>query len=157
VRFLITVDGRPASQGSKGYGAAGQMIESNKRALDAWRKAIKLAAYRELQRLGIRPEALPLFPAGTPVYVTEMTFIIADDQCRAAGTDEPTGAPDIDKFLRAALDALGGGRDPRTTARILADDSQVKDFWVGPRKVRPMPGETPGAIIGLINDQEWSR
>lgn len=151
--FVITVDGRPASQGSKRYGAAGNMIESNKRALDAWRSKIKRAAYEELARLGVRPEALPLFPAGTPVYVTEMTFIVANDQCRAVDTSEPTGAPDIDKFLRATLDALGGGRNPRTTARILADDSQVVDFIIGPRKVRPLPGETPGAIIGLTNEQ----
>jgi hypothetical protein len=157
VHFLITVDGRPASQGSKTRGPAGQMIEDNKRALDAWRKRIKVAAYRELERLGIRPEALPLFPAGVPVYVTEMTFIVATNQCRAADSDEPTGAPDIDKFLRAALDALGGGRNPQTAARILADDSQVVDFLIGPRKVRPLPGETPGAIIGLSSDRERDR
>ena len=157
MHFIITVDGRPEPQGSKGYGAAGQMIESNHRALVAWRKRIKLSAFRELQRLGIDAAALPLFPRGQPVYVTDMTFIVADNQCRAEGTDEPVGQPDIDKFLRAALDALGGGRDARMTARILADDSQVVSFLRGPRKVRQLPGETPGAIIGLSSDRKWDR
>jgi hypothetical protein len=157
MHFVITVDGRPAPQGSKTRGAAGQMIESNHAALVAWRQRIKLAAFRELQRMHIAPSALPLFPRGEGVYVTDMTFIVADDQCRGEGTSLPVGMPDIDKFLRAALDALGGGRDPRMTARILADDSQVIGFYRGPRKVRPLPGETPGAIIGLSNDREWER
>lgn len=156
MQFTITVDGRPASQGSKQHGAAGQLIESNHAALVAWRQRIKLAAFRECQRLGVPPGALPLFRAGTPVYVWEMTFIVASDQCRAEGTDEPLGTPDIDKLLRAALDALGGGKDRKMTARIMADDSQVVDYLVGPRKVRPLPGESPGAIITL-SSEHWER
>lgn len=156
MQFTITVDGRPAPQGSKKRGPAGQMIEDNPRALHAWRTRIKAAAFRECQRLGVPAGALPLFPLGTPIYVWEMTFIVAADQCRSAGSDLPTDKPDSDKFLRAALDALGGGRDPRYTARIMADDSQVLDYLVGPRKVRPLPGETPGAIITLSSEY-WER
>lgn len=156
MKFTITVDGRPCSQGSKDRTGSGGFVEHNRRALVAWRKRIKLAAFRELQRLGIPPGSLPLFPVGTGIYVWEMTFIVAADQCRGADTDLPIGMPDGDKFLRAALDALGGGKDPETTARIMADDSQVLDYLVGPRKVRPQPGETPGAIITLSNEH-WER
>lgn len=101
---------------------------------------------------GIRPEQLPLFPAGVPVIVEQMIFYVGPDQCRAAGTDEPVGKPDIDKLLRATLDALGGARNPRKHARLFADDSQV-------RRIRDLgkertPNGLPGAYIIVSDGRE---
>lgn len=114
--------GRPAPQGSKEQGGAGQLLESSAY-LPAWRAAVRLAAYEAYRARGIDPTTLPVFAAGVPVYVELCTFFVKPDQCRAAGTDEPTGTPDIDKLLRAVLDALGGMQ--RGSARLFADDSQV--------------------------------
>lgn len=91
--------------------------------LPAWRAAVKRGTFEAYRDTGIEPARLPLFAAGVPVIIEVCKFYVAVDQCRADGTDEPTGTPDIDKLLRSTLDALGGGR--RDTARLFADDSQV--------------------------------
>lgn len=122
MRLHIAAVGRPAPQGSKEQGGAGQLRESSIY-LPAWRAAVKLAAFEAYRAAGIDPAALPLFPAGTPVTVELCTFFVGPTQCRADGTDEPTGTPDIDKLLRAVLDALGGQQ--KGSARCFADDSQV--------------------------------
>lgn len=147
MRLTLYVYGRPAPQGSKERGPAGQLLESSVY-LPAWRQAVKRAAFEAYAAVGIRPEHLPLIPRGVPVIVEHCTFYVGPDQCRAEDTDEPLGAPDVDKLLRGTLDALGGGR--RKTARLFADDSQVKgfrDLW----KERARPGGPTGALI-IISD-----
>lgn len=142
----VTVLGRPAPQGSKRGGtAAGTMIEQSAY-LPAWRRAVKVAAYRAYATVGILPDALPLFDR-VPVYVHELTFILGDEQARADGTDEPIGPPDVDKLTRATLDGL-------TDARVYRDDAQVVDFRIGPRKVRARPDLPAGAIL-KISSQRW--
>jgi Holliday junction resolvase RusA-like endonuclease len=125
VQIAIAAPGRPAPQGSKEQGGSGQLLESSIY-LPAWRTAVKLAAFRAFKSAGIEPARLPLFPAGTPVTIELCTFFVGPDQCRAAGTEEPVGPPDVDKLLRAVLDALGGAKHKRNSARVFADDSQVK-------------------------------
>lgn len=153
MRLIIRVGGRPAPQGSKDLGSAGQLLEQSPY-LPAWRQAVKVGTYRAYQAAGIRHERLPLFPRGVPVELERCVFIVRADQCRAAGTDEPTGEPDIDKLLRATLDALGGAR--KGTARLFADDSQVVAID-GLRKVRPLPGvdgyDRSGALI-IVRSRE---
>lgn len=122
MRLHIIVLGRPAPQGSKELGGAGQLLESSAY-LPAWRSAIRMGAYEAYRDAKIRHETLPVFPAGVPVFVELCTFFVGPEQCRATGTDEPVGTPDIDKLLRSTLDALGGQR--RGSARLFADDSQV--------------------------------
>jgi Holliday junction resolvase RusA-like endonuclease len=143
VRLNIAVTGRPAPQGSKEQGGAGQLLESSIY-LPAWRQAVKIAAYEEYKRRGVT--LLPVFPAGVPVIVETCTFFVGPEQCRAAGTDEPTGTPDIDKLLRGVLDALGGAR--KGTARCYADDSQVVEVRAL-RKIRTQ--SMTGALI-VISD-----
>lgn len=145
MRLTLAAVGRPAPQGSKQLGGAGQLLEQSAY-LPAWRQAVKTAAYEEYQRRGITPAALPVFPAGVPVIVELCTFFVRPDQCRAEGTDEPTGTPDIDKLLRAVLDALGGQR--QGSARCFADDAQVVEIR-GLRKVRAT--SQTGAMI-VISD-----
>lgn len=124
MRLVISVSGRPAPQGSKRGGSApGTMIEQSVY-LPAWRQAVKTAAWRAYREAGIRPDQLPLFPLPQGVAFEVITFrVIRGEQCGAAGSDLPAGAPDIDKLLRSTLDALGGGR--KETARLFQDDSQV--------------------------------
>jgi Holliday junction resolvase RusA-like endonuclease len=137
--------GRPAPQGSKRGGAAGQMLEQSAY-LPAWRAAVKLAAYEEYRNRGIDPAALPLFAAGVPVIVEQCTFFVGPDQCRAEGTDEPTGAPDVDKLLRAVLDALGGAK--HGGARCFADDSQVVDVL----RLRKVRATSQTGVMIIISD-----
>lgn len=113
MRLTIAAFGRPAPQGSHGLGGAGQFLDSSPY-LPAWRTAIRTAAFRAYGEIGLDPKALPLFSAGTPVTIEACTFYLAT---------APTGKPDIDKLLRAVLDALGGGLGQ--TARLYKDDSQV--------------------------------
>jgi len=146
VRLTIAAIGRPAPQGSKQLGGAGQLLEQSAY-LPAWRRAIKIAAFEEYRRLGLRAEDLPVFAAGVPVTIDSCTFFVGADQCRADGTNEPVGTPDIDKLLRAALDALGGARGT-ASARCFADDSQVVEIRAL-RKVRAT--SQTGAMI-VISD-----
>lgn len=145
MRLSIAAIGRPAPQGSKHLGGAGQLLEQSAY-LPAWRAAVKIAAYERYRVLGIDPASLPVFPAGTPVIVEQCTFFVGPEQCRAEGTDEPLGTPDIDKLLRAVLDALGGQQ--QGSARCYADDSQVVEIRAL-RKVRA--GSQTGALI-IISD-----
>ena|SRR5688572_2003426 len=125
------------------------MLESSAY-LPAWRQAVRVATFRAYALAGIAPDRLPLFPAGSPVHFERLVFLLHDAQCRAAGTDEPLGEPDVDKLLRGTLDALGGAKDPKRSARLFADDSQVVAID-GLRKARPLPGvdgyDRPGALI----------
>jgi Holliday junction resolvase RusA-like endonuclease len=152
VRLTIIVHGRPAPQGSKELGSAGQLRESSAY-LAAWRQQVIIGAYEAYRTHGIQPASLPLFPAGVPVTVEELTFWMAKDQCRAIGTEEPIGKPDIDKLLRSTLDALGGaaGRN----ARLFADDSQIVDIC-NLRKRRTPESNVYGARITVSDgrDQE---
>lgn len=150
MRLRIRVHGRPAPQGSKSQGGAGQLLEQSIY-LPAWRRAVVIAAYESYAAAGIGPGSLPLIPARLPAYVEMCTFIVLPEQCRAEGTDEPVGPPDVDKLLRSTLDALGGAR--RRTARVYADDAQIvrcRDLG----KVRATPDQPAGAIIIVSDGRE---
>jgi Holliday junction resolvase RusA-like endonuclease len=147
LRLSIAAIGRPAPQGSKQLGGAGQLLEQSAY-LPAWRAAVKIAAFEEYRRLSISPKALPVFGAGVPVVIESCTFFVGPQQCRADNTDEPIGTPDIDKLLRAVLDALGGAKGNHSSARCFADDSQVVEIR-GLRKVRATT--QTGALI-VISD-----
>lgn len=127
MRLHIAAIGRPAPQGSHESGGAGQFLDSSAY-LKPWRQAVRKATFEAYRHAGILPAALPLFPAGTPVIIETCTFYLLPEQCRAAGTDAPVGTPDIDKLLRAVLDALGGAHSPKEHARLFADDSQVVEI-----------------------------
>lgn len=148
MQLSIYIVGRPAPQGSKQRGAAGQLLEQSAY-LPAWRAACRIGAYRAFAAAGVGTDRLPLFPFGVPVYISRCEFWVSSQQCRADGTAEPIGTPDIDKLLRSTLDALGGAR--RQTARVYADDAQIVSID-GLRKVRK-PGGVSGVHI-IISDQE---
>lgn len=152
MRLIIEVAGRPAPQGSHELGGAGQLLDSSAY-LPAWRQAIKVGAYRAYQAASITDGSVlheGLFPLGTPVVIETCIFFVQDDQCRAEGTEQPLGKPDIDKLLRAALDALGGAKDWKRTARLFRDDSQVVAIN-GLAKRRATAERPPGALI-IVSD-----
>jgi crossover junction endodeoxyribonuclease RusA len=141
MRLFIEVHGRPAPQGSKKTGGAGQLLESSAY-LPAWRTAVKIAAYKAYRRAGIAVEALPVFPERQPVVIERCTFLMHPAQ-------NPLGKPDIDKLLRSTLDALGGGR--YRTARLYDDDAQIVMIREVSKIVCPTE-QQPGALI-IISDE----
>lgn len=140
MRLDVRVIGRPAPQGSHEIGQHGHLLHSSKY-LEAWRAAVNRAVRAEYLRLGLTLADMPLIAAPAPVYV-DITHYVKPDQCRAAGTEEPTGSPDYDKLLRATTDGLG-------MARAFTNDSQIKRGTTA--KERPAPGVAPGALI-IISD-----
>jgi crossover junction endodeoxyribonuclease RusA len=137
-RLAFTVLGTPAPQGSKRHVGRGILVESSK-LVRPWRDTI---AWTAREALNGQP------PFAGPVNV-HATFILPrpkshyrtgkhHDQLRA---DAPTWSPkkpDLDKLLRALLDAL-------TTAQVWNDDSQVATLHA--RKVYATPGRPPGCDI----------
>lgn len=139
--------GRPAPQGSKKLGGAGQLLEQSAY-LPAWRAAVKIGCYKAYAAVGLAGDRIPLFPRTVGVHIEQLTFLVDATQCRTDGTDLPLGTPDVDKLLRSTLDALGGAR--RDTARLFEDDSQVIRIS-NMSKQRPA-GVRPGAII-IVSDE----
>ena len=115
------VDGQPVPQGSMKV-INGHVIHTRGSALASWRSAIALAA----RKAGA-------FPSRDPITIT-MTFIIA--RPKTVKRLEPTVPPDLDKFVRAVLDAL--------TAIAYTDDSQVVELYA-----KKMYGLTPGVKIQI--------
>jgi Holliday junction resolvase RusA-like endonuclease len=107
---------------------------------------VRIACFRAYANAGIYAAGLPVFRAGVPVIIERCTFYVRTDQCRAADTDEPTGKPDLDKLLRALLDALGGAKRQREHGRLFADDSQVTEIHQL-SKVRMTSGKSGAFIV----------
>ncbi len=101
----VFVAGVPVPQGSKII-ARGRLINDNDRELKAWRKTIRTAV--EVLHHGERLEDVAV--------VVDADFRFQ----RPASVRRPLPAvrPDVDKLLRAVLDAL-------TEARVFKDDGQV--------------------------------
>lgn len=143
----VYVPGRPAPQGSKmarpiykGRGDAKEFtgkvaqVESSKPGLEAWRADIRAAFTVEGQpRLR--------FAAGEPVSV-RLTFVMPRpvSMPKRLATPPHTKRPDVDKLLRAVMDAL-------TSAGVFYDDSQVVEQYAAKRYAEL--DETPGCLIHL--------
>lgn len=121
----VWIAGLPAPQGSKRHVGAGRMIESNEATLRPWRSTIAFEAIRALEAFD------PLgYPSRGPVRVTlGFSFPHTAAHYRTGkGADllKPSAPavkatrPDIDKLVRAVLDAL--------TGLAFADDAQVVEL-----------------------------
>lgn len=113
--------------------------------LDSWRACVNRDVRATYAQLRLTRADMPLIANPAPVWLS-ILHIVLDEQCRAAGTDEPTGIPDVDKLLRGTIDGLGA-------ARVFANDSQVKDLRTGKR--RAVGAEPAGAIIIISNEPPW--
>lgn len=145
--FAAFVPGRPAPQGSKharpiykGKGDAKEFtgkvaqVESSKPGLEVWRADVRAAFLVDGQpRLR--------FAKGQPVSV-RLTFVMPRPATMPKRKPTPphTKRPDVDKLLRAVLDAL-------TSAGVLADDCQVVEQYAVKRTAEL--DETPGCLIHL--------
>lgn len=123
--LLVVVNGRPAPQGSKkAFVVAGRarLLESS-RAVGPWREAIRAQVQHAI---GLDA---PTFPTG-PVHV-ELTFRVARPAAHLStrGGPKPSAPtwvavrPDLDKYVRAALDGLvdgGAFRDDAQVAQLVA-------------------------------------
>jgi crossover junction endodeoxyribonuclease RusA len=139
---IIIVHGEPAPQGSKSFkgyrGGKAILVESSKK-LKPWREAIVIAA-KEV--MSIQSLNKPGFSG--PVVVSVEFY--RDKPKSAKKKVWPDTKPDIDKLVRAVLDAL-------TIAEVIKDDSLVVDlralkYWVG--KTQSWSGlKGPGAVISI--------
>ena len=113
------VDGQPIPQGSMKV-INGHIIHSQGSALAAWRSAIGLSA----KAAGAKPT----------LEAVSMTLIFIMNKPRTVTRLDPTVPPDLDKLVRAALDAL--------TSIAYKDDSQVIEI-----RAMKVYGEYPGVEI----------
>lgn len=126
----VVVPGRPAPQGSKRHIGHGRMIESS-RHLAPWRQHIAIAAHNAMHHralidgaVTIRIQFVMPRPVGTP----------------KSRTPPAVKRPDLDKLVRAVLDAASG--------TIWRDDSQIVEITATKRIADA--AETPGAVIDII-------
>jgi Holliday junction resolvase RusA-like endonuclease len=98
----------------------GHIIHSQGSALAAWRSAIGLSA----KAAGAKPS----------LEAVSMTLVFIMNKPRTVTRVDPTVPPDLDKLVRAALDAL--------TAIAYKDDSQVIEI-----RAMKVYGEYPGVEI----------
>lgn len=137
MRLTVWVPGRPAPQGSHEVGQHGRVMHSS-HYLSAWRLAVNRAVREEYLARGLTRENMPLIPnpQGVSLWIGHCMLL---EQCRAEGTDLPTGVPDLDKLVRATIDGLG-------VARVFANDSQVT--FLAAWKIRHPLGQS-GAMITI--------
>ncbi len=119
--IIFSVDGQPVPQGSMKV-INGHVIHSRGSALAAWRSSIAL----EARKAGA-------FPSREPI-VLDITFRLL--RPRTVKRKEPTVPPDLDKLVRAVLDAL--------TAIAYLDDSQVTEIYA-----RKIYTDMPGAHVEI--------
>lgn len=143
IELVVHAFGRPAPQGSHETGQHGHVMHSSNY-LAPWRAEVNRATRAAYLRERLTRADMPLIPAPLPVYLTIVHYV-TEDQCRATGTEDPTGVPDVDKLVRATIDGLGA-------ARVFANDSQVTDLRTSKcRSVNLMTG----ARIIITNRRPW--
>lgn len=122
--IYFKVEGQPVPQGSMKV-INGRVIHSQGSALAAWRAAIGL----EARRAGATPTENPIH--------LNMVFTMA--RPKTVKRPFPSVAPDLDKLIRAVLDAL--------TAIAYKDDGQVVEV-----KARKEYGDVPGVRV-LVSER----
>lgn len=131
----VFVPGRPAPQGSKRYlgvkGGKGITVESSK-AVAPWRADIREAA--------AKARGDQLAETG-PMLVTLMFVMPRPTSTPKRRTPAAVKRPDLDKLIRAVLDAVG------SAGCVWTDDSQVVDLHATKRIAEP--GEAPGCHITI--------
>jgi Holliday junction resolvase RusA-like endonuclease len=109
--LTVTVLGVPVPQGSMKSLGPRRMVHSNAEKLRPWRDAVAWHLREEMTAAGMTE------PWDEPVVVTA-TFVLPRPQSAAKRRWAPDRKPDIDKLLRAALDAL-------TASGVVVDDARV--------------------------------
>lgn len=141
----VWVPGRPAPQGSKTYlgrrGGRGVLVESSK-AVKPWRADVRQAFLGE----PVQDQHGDWFDAPARRFEGALVVMIVFVMPRPAATPKTKATPpavkrpDLDKLVRAVLDAIG-------SALVWADDSQV--VTVHAHKRLAELGEPTGAMIHI--------
>lgn len=138
----VVVNGDPAPQGSKSFKGLAKngraiMAESSRR-VKPWRDRVQDVIEDEIRGLSGRFPGM--FPLTGPVAL-DLTFTMRKP-ARAPKKRRifPTKRPDVDKLLRAVLDA-------GTAAGLWDDDSQVIELST--RKVFPIEHSFAGTVPGI--------
>lgn len=130
--LAVTVLGVPVSQGSmKSYGPR-RLVHSNDAKLRPWRQDVASNVREEMLALG-------LDPFEGPVEV-RATFTMPRPKSAPKRRWAPEVKPDLDKLLRALLDACKAGG-------AYGDDAQV--ITVAVSKVYPHDGAVPGVTFTI--------
>ena len=139
--ITITVNGRPAPQGSKRHVGNGRMVEMSK-AVGPWREAVRAETQHAIARTRWIGSPIPTLidvvfylPRPAAHYGTGRNGGVI----KGSAPDFPAGRPDVDKLARAVLDGLVMGG-------ALADDAQVVELQA---RKRWADGHPPGAVINL--------
>lgn len=128
----FTVPGTAAPQGSKRHVGHGRMIESSK-AVGPWRERVALVAHQTMRDPG--PHEL----ITGPVTVAINFVLHRPVSTPKRRTPPAVKKPDLDKLVRAILDAI--------TGIVIADDSQVINL-VASKELAQL-GEAPHARISV--------
>lgn len=128
----IWAAGLPAPQGSKRHVGRGVMVESSAETLKPWRQDVRQAA----------TDALPEHhaPVRGAIELEVWLFMRRPKGHPKTIRTLPATQPDVDKLLRAVMDAL-------TSAGVWLDDGQVTDLVVRERYAggpRVTEGIAPG-------------
>ena len=123
--------GKPEPQGSaRGYVRGGRVvITSDNRGLHQWREVVTWAAREAMA-------GKPLVERPSEVYL-HLTFRLSRPASLPKKRVHPTTKPDVDKLLRASLDAMSGV--------VFRDDAQAVGCRVNKRYCEP--GEQPGVSV----------
>jgi Holliday junction resolvase RusA-like endonuclease len=147
--ITFSVIDTPQAQGSKRHVGNGVMIEQNHDRLETWREAIK-AAVRIVLPDDHEPVDLPMVVYATFFVKRPIAHYFAGDMNRGLRKTAPTfvtRSPDLDKLLRAILDALTG-------AGVWCDDSRVVRLVASKRYCHPDNFAAPGARIRITEAKE---
>lgn len=129
------VPGAPAPQGSKRHVGHGILVESSKQ-VKPWRSDVKTAAWVTMSNSGLTPFDGPV--------TASLEFVMPRPKSAPKRTTPPAvKRPDIDKLIRAVLDAV---KDV-----VWLDDSQVTVLHS--RKRLAEIGETPGLYM-TVHDRK---
>lgn len=139
----FVVYGKPEQQGSVKSWGGGRYADTNKN-LKPWRADVSSAAVDAIRALGegdddAASDVEPVFPLGGPLGVVCEFTVRKPTGAPKTRVTYPDKRPDLDKLLRAILDAL-------SAAGVYRDDSQVvniqttKTFPNQDRWSLPTPG-----------------
>lgn len=148
--FTLTVDGTPASQGSKsighGFGGRATIIDGSsnqyRAKLHDWRTAVKAAGLKLLSDAGWPA------PMDGPIEAT-IRFVMPRPTGKAKRYIWAQSSIDVDKLTRSTLDGLGpeAGKNQGGGACVIINDSRVCRLTV--EKVWALKGEPTGATITM--------
>lgn len=134
-QLTFTVYGDPVPQGSMRWLGARGMVAANKPQLDGWRESVRAAAHAAM------PEHWQ--PLDGPVAVA-LNFAMRPPKSRPRWRHWPDSRPDLDKLIRAVLDAC-------TSIGVWCDDAQVVRLVVAKDWADRTHLARPGVVVDILS------